>query len=170
MTSSPGFVGIVTFSAGLPFLVVAPFGGALIDPVLGSELNEIDTAMIILRTAEGQQCHINNSRTAVYGYDQRAEILGSGGRISVNNNYPNTAVLSNAHHIQRDLPLHFFMERYSESFIAEMTQFVRSVREDIPVAVSGADGRIPVVMGLATWKSYKENRPVRLEEFDVTAA
>ena len=33
MTNSPGFVGIVTFSAGLPFLVVAPFGGALIDRV-----------------------------------------------------------------------------------------------------------------------------------------
>jgi len=33
MTNSPGFVGIVTFSAGLPFLVVAPFGGALIDRI-----------------------------------------------------------------------------------------------------------------------------------------
>lgn len=33
MTNSPGFVGIVTFAAGLPFLVVAPFGGALIDRV-----------------------------------------------------------------------------------------------------------------------------------------
>ena len=58
------------------------------------------------------------------------------------------------------------MERYSESFIAEMTQFVHSVREDVPVAVSGADGRIPVVMGLAAWKSYEENRPVRLVEID----
>ncbi|HEX2280362.1 MAG TPA: MFS transporter [Thermomicrobiales bacterium] len=33
MTNSPGFVGIVTFSAGLPFLVVSPFGGAMIDRV-----------------------------------------------------------------------------------------------------------------------------------------
>ena len=33
MTNSPGFVGIVSFAAGLPFLVVAPFGGALIDRV-----------------------------------------------------------------------------------------------------------------------------------------
>jgi predicted MFS family arabinose efflux permease len=33
MTNSPGFVGIVTFAAGLPFLVVAPFGGALIDRI-----------------------------------------------------------------------------------------------------------------------------------------
>lgn len=31
LTNSPAFVGIVTFSAGVPFLVVAPLGGSLID-------------------------------------------------------------------------------------------------------------------------------------------
>jgi predicted MFS family arabinose efflux permease len=31
LTNSPGFVGIVTFAAGVPFIVVAPLGGALID-------------------------------------------------------------------------------------------------------------------------------------------
>ena len=52
-------------------------GGALIDPALGAELNEVDSAMFILRTASGKQCHINNSRTAVYGYDQRVELMGT---------------------------------------------------------------------------------------------
>ena len=50
---------------------VFAIAGALIDPALGAELNEVDSAMFILRTASGKQCHINNSRTAVYGYDQR---------------------------------------------------------------------------------------------------
>lgn len=31
MTNSPGFVGIVTFAAGIPFIVIAPLGGSLID-------------------------------------------------------------------------------------------------------------------------------------------
>jgi predicted MFS family arabinose efflux permease len=31
MTDSPAFVGIVTFTAGVPFIVIAPLGGALID-------------------------------------------------------------------------------------------------------------------------------------------
>ena len=31
LTNSPGFVGIVTFAAGVPFIIVAPLGGALID-------------------------------------------------------------------------------------------------------------------------------------------
>lgn len=33
MTDSPSFVGVVAFTAGLPFLIVAPLGGSLIDRV-----------------------------------------------------------------------------------------------------------------------------------------
>jgi myo-inositol 2-dehydrogenase / D-chiro-inositol 1-dehydrogenase len=67
---------------------VFAIGGALIDPVLGAELNEVDSAMFILRTASGKQCHINNSRTAVYGYDQRVELMGSDGMIISDNRKP----------------------------------------------------------------------------------
>ena len=61
---------------------VFPVASALNDPTLGAALNEVDSAMFILRTASGKQCHINNSRTAVYGYgyDQRVELMGSKGR------------------------------------------------------------------------------------------
>jgi myo-inositol 2-dehydrogenase/D-chiro-inositol 1-dehydrogenase len=66
--------------------------------------------------------------------------------------------------VRRDLPLNFFMERYTESFATEMQAFVRAVLDDKPVPVSGQDGRVPVVMGLAARKSYEQNRPVRLSE------
>ena len=66
--------------------------------------------------------------------------------------------------MRRDLPLNFFMERYTESFAEELRAFVRSVREGGPPTVTGADGRAAVVMGMAARKSYDEHRPVRLEE------
>jgi myo-inositol 2-dehydrogenase/D-chiro-inositol 1-dehydrogenase len=56
------------------------------------------------------------------------------------------------------------MERYTESFATEVRSFVQSVVEDKPTAVTGMDGRIPVVMGLAARKSYDERRPVKLSE------
>ena len=46
---------------------VFAIGGQLIDSALMNELDDHDTCMIIMRTASGRQCHINNSRTAVYG-------------------------------------------------------------------------------------------------------
>ena len=137
--------------------------GVMVDPAIG-EAGDVDTALIVLRFRSGVIGTIDNSRKAVYGYDQRAEILGSGGRIATENCYPNEAVISTATEVRRDLPLNFFMDRYTESFVAEVTAFVDAVLEDKPTPVSGADGRIPVVMGIAARKSYDEHRPVRLDE------
>jgi myo-inositol 2-dehydrogenase/D-chiro-inositol 1-dehydrogenase len=137
--------------------------GVMVDPEIGSA-GDLDTALIMLRFRNGVIGTIDNSRKAVYGYDQRLEILGSDGAISTDNCYPNQAVLKTATAVWRELPLHFFMERYTESFVNELRAFVRAVLDDTRVPVNGIDGRIPVVMGLAARKSYDEHRPVRLAE------
>jgi myo-inositol 2-dehydrogenase/D-chiro-inositol 1-dehydrogenase len=134
-----------------------------VDPEIG-EAGDVDTAVIVLKFANGVIGTIENSRRAVYGYDQRAEVFGSGGAVSISNNYANNAVVSTATNIYRDLPLHFFVERYTESYLLEMRAFVDAVVNNKPVSVTGNDGRVPVVMGLAARKSYDENRPVRITE------
>ena len=138
-------------------------GGVLVDPAIG-KAGDLDTALIVLRFRNGVIGTIDNCRQAAYGYDQRAEILGSAGKIATENCYPNEAIVSTSAGVYRDLPLHFFMDRYTESFASEIRSFVRSVLDDTPTAVSGADGRMPVVMGLAARKSFDERRPVKLAE------
>jgi myo-inositol 2-dehydrogenase/D-chiro-inositol 1-dehydrogenase len=138
-------------------------GGVMVDREIG-EAGDLDTALIVLRFRNGVIGTIDNSRQAAYGYDQRVEILGNEGKIATENCYPNQAVVSNGRQVGRDLPFNFFMDRYTESFANELRSFVDAVREDRPTAVTGMDGRIPVVMGLAARKSYDEGRPVHLEE------
>jgi myo-inositol 2-dehydrogenase / D-chiro-inositol 1-dehydrogenase len=137
----------------------------MVDPAIGAA-GDVDTALVVLKFANGTIGTIDNSRRAVYGYDQRVEILGSAGAIATTNSYPNGAVISSGQSIYRDLPLNFFMERYTESFVAEMLAFVEAVLHDRPVPVTGQDGRAPVVIGLAARKSYDERRPVRLSEVE----
>jgi myo-inositol 2-dehydrogenase/D-chiro-inositol 1-dehydrogenase len=137
--------------------------GVMVDPEIG-KAGDIDTALIVLRFRNGVIGTIDNSRKAVYGYDQRVEILGSEGKIETSNCYPNQASISGAKTVYRDLPLNFFMERYTESFAMELKSFTEAVLENKPTAVTGIDGRIPVVMAKAARKSYDEHRPVRLEE------
>ena len=138
-------------------------GGVMVDPEIG-QAGDLDTALVVLRFRNGVIGAIDNSRQAAYGYDQRVEILGSEGKIATDNCYPNQAVVSTGKMVRRDLPLNFFMDRYTESFTSELRSFVAAVREKQPTAVTGIDGRIPVVMALAARKSYDEHRPVRLEE------
>ena len=139
------------------------YGGVRIDPEIG-KAGDLDTVLILLKYADGTLGTIDNSEKAAYGYDQRVEVFGSKGAIQIANNYPNSATISTGESIHRELPLYFFVERYVDSYIAEMRAFVRAVLEDKPTPVSGADGRLPVVMALAARKSYDENRPVRLAE------
>jgi len=138
-------------------------GGVMVDPEIG-QAGDLDTALIVLRFRNGVIGSIDNCRQAAYGYDQRVEILGSEGKIATDNCYPNQAMVSTGKMVRKDLPLNFFMDRYTESFASELRSFVTAVREKRPTAVTGIDGRIPVVMALAARKSYDEHRPVRLEE------
>ena len=138
-------------------------GGVMVDPEIGWA-GDIDTAVITLRFQNGVVGTIDNSRQAVYGYDQRVEVFGSGGCVTADNNYPNTAIVSDASRVHRDLPLNFFIERYVDSYVAEMQAFVECVVQDTDPPVTGVDGRIPVIMGRAARKSYEENRPVKLSE------
>ena len=144
-------------------------GGVMVDPEIG-KAGDLDTALIVIKFRNGVIGTIDNSRKAVYGYDQRVEILGSGGSIATGNCYPNEAVISTGEAIRRDLPLNFFMDRYTESFARELRAFVNAVLRDEPVPVTGADGRAPVVMALAARKSYDEGRPVRLREIGTALA
>jgi len=140
-------------------------GSVQIDPAIGAA-GDLDTAMIVLKFTGGPMGTIDNSRRAIYGYDQRVEVFGSGGCIRAENNFPNQVTLLGGDSVSRDLPLHFFMQRYQDSYLEEMRQFVESVRAGAPSPMSGQEGRIPVLMGLAAWKSYQENRPVRLDEIE----
>ena len=138
-------------------------GGVLVDSAIGTA-GDIDTAVIILKFANGAIGTIDNSRQAVYGYDQRVEVFGSKGMVAVANNKPDTHVYANAEGVYSAKPQYFFLERYMDSYATEMREFVEAILNDAPPPVTGFDGRVPVVIGLAAQKSYLENRPVRLSE------
>ena len=153
------------FLMGCDVMEVFTAAAVRVDPAIGAA-GDLDTALVVLKFANGAIGSIDNSRKAVYGYDQRVEVFGSGGNVRVDNNYPNAAVISNARNVARDLPLNFFMDRYTDSFLAEMRAFVDAVLDGKPTPVTGRDGLAPVVMGLAARRSYEENRPVRLDEIE----
>lgn len=135
----------------------------LISPVF-QKYEDWDTAVVTLKFANGAIGAIDNSRKAVYGYDQRTEVFGSKGMIAIQNNTPDTHVYLDSEGAHSALPLNFFMERYTESYRREMEAFVDSIRNKTPVPVTAFDCLMAVTMGIAAGISVKENRPVRLAE------
>lgn len=147
-----------------PVEVVA-VGDRLIDPALMNELDDHDSAMIIMRTADGKQCHINNSRTAGYGYDQRVELLGRDGMVQSDNRKPHETKRYSKNATEVAEPyLNFFIERYHEAFMAEIAAFVDAIERGTAPEVGFEDGRRALILAEAAYRSMTEKRIVRIDE------
>ena len=149
------------FLCGSEVTEVHAYGAVLVDPEIG-KAGDIDTAVISLKFANGALGIIENSRKAVYGYDQRVEVFGAKGTAMADNNTPTSMVVLNESGTIRDKPLYFFLERYKTAFVAEMQAFLDAIREDKPTLVSGKDGLVPVLIALAAQESLKTGKPVQV--------
>ncbi|MCK5101354.1 MAG: inositol 2-dehydrogenase, partial [Cyclobacteriaceae bacterium] len=138
-------------------------GAVLVDPAIG-DAGDIDTALTTLTFEDGTMANIDNSRKAVYGYDQRLEVFGSKGMVKADNNFPDNHQHYSADGIHGSLPLNFFLERYTTSYLNEMAAFFKSIRTGKDLPVSGKDGLEAMKIALAALKSVKENRPVLVYE------
>jgi len=138
-------------------------GANLVDPHI-EKAGDIDTAVVSIKYKNGALCTIDNSRKAVYGYDQRLEVFGSKGCLLSENNTPTRTQLWDATGQREELPLFFFLQRYMESYVSEMQEFVSCVSKGEKPSCSGYDGLVAVVVGLAAKKSLAEKRPVKIQE------
>lgn len=128
-----------------------------------AEAGDIDTAVVTLKFEDDSIAVIDNSRKAVYGYDQRLEVFGSKGMANVENNKPDNHIYYHEDGVESALPLHFFMERYTASYLTEMRAFIQTVRSKQCVPVDGADGLKAAMIAVAAQRSFKENAPVMVE-------
>jgi len=136
-------------------------GSVLVDQAIG-QAGDIDSAMVILKTASGRMAHINNSRRAAYGYDQRVEVHGSAGRLIAGNRVGTTVEQADGKTVATDLPLHFFLERYADAYRIELSAFLDAVEKGTPMPVGAEDGRQALVLADAAYRSLTEGRPVRI--------
>jgi len=155
------------FLAGSDPIDILAIGSCHIDKSIevlpGSE--KFDTASCIVRYPNGVQALIDVCRQSSYGYDQRAEVLGSKGMIATDNVYPNTAkIYKNDFTGNADMPYDFFLSRYNEAYVTETIAFCDALVNDKPVPCTGEDGLVALIMSIAADKSAAENRWVTFRE------
>jgi myo-inositol 2-dehydrogenase/D-chiro-inositol 1-dehydrogenase len=138
---------------------VTAVGTSIVDPEIGAT-GDVDTAAVTLLYRDGRIAVIKNSRRAVYGYDQRIELLGSGGLVSVGNVLENTVSKATAGGVVSAKPEFFFLERYMRAYTAEWAAFVDAVTKRMPLPVTLADGVNALAIAEAATRSAKTNSTV----------
>lgn len=156
---------MASFLVGSDIEEVYVIGGVLIDDEIG-KVGDIDTALISVKFKNGALGIIDNSREAVYGYDQRAEVFGSKGSVKISNDTLSKVIFSSKDGVISEKPLFSFLERYKGSFIDELTEFANSVIEDKETLVNAVDGLKPILACLAAKKSLDEKRPIKISELE----
>jgi myo-inositol 2-dehydrogenase/D-chiro-inositol 1-dehydrogenase len=154
---------MVRYLSGSEVTEVSAYGTVMIDPRI-KQYNDVDTAVIMLKFENGALGVIDNSRAARYGYDQRTEVHCDKGCVQVANELTDTSMISTAEGVFYEKPTWFFLERYNNAFISEADAFVKAVLNNTPVPVNGKDGLMSVYIAKAADKSFRENRPVKLDE------
>jgi myo-inositol 2-dehydrogenase/D-chiro-inositol 1-dehydrogenase len=121
-----------------------------------------DTAMVMLKMASGALVHVNSSFRAVYGYDQRIEAFGEKGMLFSRNHRPTALERHDARGVHRDPLLRFFIERYAQSYVRELDDFIRAIDERRTPSITLEDGRRALVIADAAVASAKSGAPVPL--------
>ena len=152
---------MATFIMGAPPVTVSAVGSSIVDAEIGAA-GDVDTAVVTLTYADGRIAVVKNSRRAVYGYDQRVELLGSEGLLQAQNMLENTVVKSTKQGVTGAKPTYFFLERYMPAYAAEWAAFVEAVDSGKPVPVTLDDGVAALAIAEAATLSLKTGAPVSL--------
>ncbi|TQS69906.1 inositol 2-dehydrogenase [Rhodobacteraceae bacterium] len=136
-------------------------GSSVVDPEIGAA-GDVDTAVVVMTYADGRIAVIKNSRRAVYGYDQRVELLGAEGLLQANNMLENTMVKSTAAGVSSAKPTYFFLERYMPAYAAEWEAFVSAVLDGTDLPVTLDDGIDALAMAEAATHSARTGKTVDL--------
>ena len=154
---------MANFIMGQTPVSVSAVGSCIVDEEIG-QAGDVDTAVVTLTYADGQIAVIKNSRRAVYGYDQRVEVLGSDGLLQAENMLESTVVKSTTQGVTSAKPTYFFLERYMPAYAAEWSAFVAAINGGGAVPVSLDDGVAALAMAEAATRSAKEKAPVLLAD------
>ena len=154
---------MVRYLSGSEATEVTAHGAVLVDPAIG-EAGDVDTAVVTIKLENGALAVIDNSRQAVYGYDQRVEVFGSAGVAKAENDRPSAVEVSTSEAVNLDKIRYFFLDRYTGAFVDQFKYFIAAVQGEGELMVDGIDGLRAVEIAKAATISLKEGRTVKLSE------
>ena len=153
---------LARFVLGEDPVEVSATGSALVDPAVAS-VSDVDSAMVWMKTASGKLCHINNSRRATYGYDQRVEAFGSAGMLISNNRTATTLERYTATATAvRDPLLNFFIDRYADAYRNQVNDFIDAVASGREPSPGFEDGRRALILADAALESLQTGKVVKV--------
>lgn len=141
---------------------VYSIGGTLAYPEM-EEIDDVDNAIASLKFESSALGVIDLSRSGIYGYDIRTEILGTKGTLQIGYLRETPLMVLTKSGVTHDT-VPYFMERFEQAYVDQLQNFVNQLLQDKPPSITCDDGIAALRISLAATKSLHENRPVLLSD------
>ncbi len=126
------------------------------------EKGDLDVVSIVFRFSRGAQGFVHGTRKFPYGYELRTEVFGDEGVVYVGTNRDELYARGTKEGLTY-FGAPWFVKRFYDAYIAELTSFVKAVLEDREPECTVVDGLRAVEIAEACWRSVREGRPARVE-------
>ena len=136
-------------------------GAALVDSAIG-EAGDTDTVMLILKFPSGALCHINCSRRADYGYDERVELFGSKGMALSRRKPRREVTLYKGNSIVSDGLHAGWFERMEPTFFQALDALIKTIEGEQVEYPTLTDGLKAQMIAEAAVESLHTNQPVKI--------
>lgn len=150
------------FLTGEEIVEVFAIGAVLVEPELAT-FDDVDHAIVLLRFANGALGVVQEAWRAPYGYDIRAEVHGSEGKVitEVDERFPAALYDERGKVSQRHDQ---FLERFSDAYRAELQAFVDALHARTKPSPGVTDGLQAVRIAAAATQSRRKGRWVAIED------
>ncbi len=122
-----------------------------------------DTCSVMMEFENGVLGVITGAQYVRYGYDSRAEILGTDGIIKVGSQNTNTAEAVTSDRVIRADSMDSWRTLFTDAYKAEAQAFIDCIQDDTEPEVTGTDGKMALILVNEGLRSILEHRPVYLK-------
>jgi len=137
-------------------------GGILAYPEI-EEVGDTDNAIIAMTFESGALGEIDISRNGIYGYDIRAEVLGTNGTLKIGYLRETPILVMNEKGVTHDV-VPYFPERFCDAYVEQLNNFLDNILENREPSIKIEDGIIALQVAAAANLSLQENRIVQVKE------
>ena len=129
-----------------------------------ASVGDTDNVMMSFRYASGALGEIDISRNGVYGYDIRAEVLGTKGALQAGYLQDTPLLVMTTGGVTHDV-IPYFPERFYEAYVAQLNDYVKNLTEGTDPLVTIEDGIAGLQIAVAATDSLKKNKIVKVSDY-----
>jgi predicted dehydrogenase len=145
------------------FSTIYSIGGVLAFPEV-EPTGDTDNVIMSFKFDSGCLGEIDISRNGVYGYDIRAEVLGTKGTLQAGYLRETPILVLTKEGVTHDV-VPYFPERFCNAYVSQLNDFLNNLTNNLEPMIKIEDGIAGLQVAVAASVSLKENKIVRVSDF-----